>query len=345
MENRPFIVQQLISLMGANEELRNAIETSIRESDVSSVATLEQFYDFASRLLTNIPTQRELDPASSEFFYLLNRSPNNILKEDPAFNKWVNDYTNEWGNFLDTTESAKSIDTFIANPQYNIADYDKGPSGWLTFNQFFARKVKPGKRPVAELCNNDVIVSTTDSVFQGCWDINESAFVTAKGTEYSVGELMSGSRYQDKFKEGVFTHSYLNINDYHRFHVPVGGVIREVRQIPGKLMLDVVKKEDGTFEAEDGVGFQLTQTRGMIVIESPLGFVAVLAVGMGHVSSVKITVEEGTSLFKGEEFGYFCFGGSDMVMLFEANKVEFTAKEGVHYKQGEELARAIKRGS
>lgn len=106
-------------------------------------------------------------------------------------------------------------------------------------------------------------------------------------------------------------------------------------------MLDVIKKEDGTFEAEDGIGFQLTQTRGMIVIESAVGYVAVVAVGMGHVSSVNITVEEGTRLAKGEEFGYFSFGGSDMVLLFEANRVELTAQEGVHYKMGEVIGRAI----
>jgi len=341
MENMPFIVQQLVSLVGANEEIKNALEESIQKADVQDVKTIEQFYSFVSSLLTKIPTQREMDPASSEFFFLLNRSPNNLLKEDPAFNKWVNDYTNEWGNFLDTPESAKSLDTFISNPQYNIADYDKGPSGWLTFNQFFARKLKPGKRPVAELCSNKVIVSTTDSVYQGQWPVKKGAMIVAKGVTYPIEELLSGSQYADKFKEGIFTHSYLNINDYHRFHTPVAGVIKEVRNIPGKLMLDVIKKEDGTFEAEDGIGFQLTQTRGMIVIESAVGYVAVVAVGMGHVSSVNITVEEGTRLAKGEEFGYFSFGGSDMVLLFEANRVELTAQEGVHYKMGEAIGRAI----
>lgn len=343
MENTPFVVQQLISLLDANADLKNALEVSIQTADVPNVKTIDQFYDFAASLLTKVPTQRETDPASSEFFFLLNRSPDNILAEDPAFNKWVNDYTNEWGNFLNTPESAKSLDTFITNPQFNIADYDKGPSGWLTFNQFFTRKVKPGKRPVAELCNNNIIVSTSDSVYEGCWTINDGALVTAKGVTYSIKDLMSGSKYSEKFKDGIFTHSYLNINDYHRFHTPVGGVIREVRNIPGKLMLDVVKREGGTFDAEDGVGFQLTQTRGMIVIESSIGFVAVIAVGMGHVSSVNITADEGISLVKGEEFGYFAFGGSDMVILFEANRVEFTAKEGVHYKQGQEIGRATKR--
>ena len=341
MENIPFVVQQLGSLVGANEEIKNALEESIQTSDVKDVKSLDQFYEFVSSLLTKVPTQRETGQATDEFFLLLNRSPNNFLKEDPAFNKWVTDYTNEWGNFLDTTESAQSLDTFITNPQYNITDYDKGPSGWLTFNQFFARKLKPGKRPIAELCNDKVIVSTTDSVYQGYWPIDKKSTITAKGTTYPIAELLSGSKYADKFKNGIFTHSYLNINDYHRFHTPVAGVIKEVRHIPGKLMLDVIKSEDGTFEAEDGVGFQLTQTRGMIVVESAVGYVTVLPVGMGHVSSVNITVEEGTRLVKGEEFGYFSFGGSDMIMLFEPNRIELTAEEGKHYKMGEAIGRAI----
>src|SRR3954463_6423349 len=188
MENTPFIVQQLISLLSANEDLKNALEESIKSAEVPNVKTLEQFYDFVSGMLTKIPTQRETDASSSEFFFLLNRSPNNILREDPAFNKWVNDYTNEWGNFLNTAESAKCLNTFITNPSYNIADYDKGPSGWLTFNQFFTRKVKPGKRPVAELCNNNVIVSTTDSVYEGCWTIDEGSLVTTKGVTYPIAD-------------------------------------------------------------------------------------------------------------------------------------------------------------
>jgi phosphatidylserine decarboxylase len=44
---------------------------------------------------------------------------------------------------------------------------------------------------------------------------------------------------------------------------------------------------------------------------------------------------------KGEEFGFFAFGGSDMIMLFEAGKVEFTAKQNTHYNYGEQVAHAI----
>lgn len=89
------------------------------------------------------------------------------------------------------------------------------------------------------------------------------------------------------------------------------------------------------------VGFQFKQTRGLVIIESSLGLVAIVPVGMGHVSSVVITAEVGAELYKGQELGYFAYGGSDMVMVFEGGKVDFSAHTGIHYKQGEQIARAV----
>jgi len=343
MENIQDCIQDLIKLMELRKDLKEGLEKSIKRAKQPDVKRVEDFYVFANDVLTRIPTQREMDPLMEKFYYLIKFSPDDILKQDSHFRQWMVSFSKNYGSFLDTPESAKALDTFIANPAYNIQEYDIGPSGWLTFNQFFARHVKAGKRPVAERCNNNVIVSTTDSVYQGAWPIDKEANVTTKGKTYSIMELLDGSPYQEKFVNGVFTHSYLNINDYHRFHVPVSGIIREVKLIPGYVMMDVFKRPDGTIDSEDDLGFQFSQTRGLIVIETPnLGFVAVVPVGMAHVSSVHITAEEGVYLDKGEEFGYFCFGGSDMVMLFEPNRVKFTATLDKHYKQGEKIAQAIK---
>ena len=90
-----------------------------------------------------------------------------------------------------------------------------------------------------------------------------------------------------------------------------------------------------TFAAEDGTGYQFAQTRGLIVLETPIGLVAVLPIGMCQVSSVVMTAEVGKILRKGEEFAYFQFGGSDHIMLFEAAcNVNITAQPNTHYNQG-----------
>jgi phosphatidylserine decarboxylase precursor len=210
----------------------------------------------------------------------------------------------------------------------------------LTFNQFFARQVRPGKRAVEGLCDDGVIVSPADSVFKGVWPIRADSKITVKDLTWSVIDLLNGSPYQDVFKGGVFTHSYLDVNDYHRFHVPVRGIVREVRKIPGRVIMDVIRKADGSLHCVDGIGYQFTQDRGLIVIDSPLGMVAVLPIGMAQVSSVNLTAEAGLTLAKGEEFGFFSFGGSDIVTLYASDRVKFDAKIGTHYNQGRAIGHA-----
>jgi len=70
--------------------------------------------------------------------------------------------------------------------------------------------------------------------------------------------------------------------------------------------------------------------------------VAVLPIGMAQVSSVNLSTEVGAILAKGEEFGYFTFGGSDIIVMFEADKVKITAQVGTHYNQGKKIATAVK---
>ena len=337
-EHRP-IVAELTVLLKSRPDLAEALEVSIRMAGLSGIASLEQYFDFLNRMVVLIPTDRNLNPFMSKYYYLIGLSPGGLLDSDESFQGWSRKFAEDWGAFLDTTESAEGIKSFFANPSYHIEDYCAAPSGWLTFNQFFARQVRPGMRPVDGRGDDDIVVSPADSVFQGQWPITDDSKITAKGLTSSVLDLLAGSPDRGRFRGGTFTHSFLDVNDYHRFHVPVGGVVKEVRKIPGNAMMDVIRKPDGTFDAVDGTGYQFTQDRGLIVIDSPLGLVAVLPIGMAQVSSVNLTVTAGTPLVKGDEVGFFSFGGSDIVTLFEAGKIQFDAKIGTHYNQGKRIGR------
>jgi phosphatidylserine decarboxylase len=335
------IVLELLELLKSRPDLADALQESIRKADRADVASLPQYCGFLDKMVTLIPTDRDLTPVVLEFYHLIDLSPGRALQADASFQRWTRKFAEEWGAFLDTTESAQGIKGFFSNPSYHMEDYCVAPSGWLTFNQFFARQVRPGKRPVDGRCDDGVVVSPADSVFQGQWPIREDSRITEKGLTWSVVELLDGSPYQDQFKGGVFTHSFLNVNDYHRYHVPVGGVVKEVRKIPGRVTMDVIKKPDGSLDVVDGTGYQITQDWGLVVIASRLGLVAVLPIGMAQVSSVTLTAEAGAALAKGEEFGFFSFGGSDIVTLFEAGRVELDAKVGTHYNQGRRIGRAL----
>ena len=338
-KNQP-IVAGLIDLLQARPDLAAALRESIGQASLPDITNLAQFYRFLDEMVTLIPTDRNLNQFVLKFYYLMDLSPQGMLQADAAFQSWTCQFAREWGAFLDTTASAQGIGSFLSDPRYHLADYFVAPSGWLTFNQFFARQVRPGKRPVDGLCDDTVVVSPADSVYQGQWPISSDSRIKAKGLTWSVMDLLAGSPDQERFRGGMFTHSFLNVNDYHWFHLPVGGVIKEVRKIPGHVTMDVIKRPDGSLDIVDGTGYQFTQDRGLVVIDSPVGLVAVLPIGMAQVSSVNLTIEPGATVVKGEEFGFFSFGGSDIVTLFEAGRVQLEANLGTHYNQGRRIGRA-----
>ena len=96
-----------------------------------------------------------------------------------------------------------------------------------------------------------------------------------------------------------------------------------------------------TFDIPDTPGYQFQQTRGLVVLDSPIGLVAVLPMGMAQVSSIIMTAEVGRTLHKGEEISYFQFGGSDIVTVYQQqSNVSLTACPGVHYKVGTRIGMA-----
>ena len=332
------VVSEFLGLMDSRPDLQASVEAAIEKADLKDIRDMDGFVSYLDDLVTLVPVEREVVPKALKFYYIVNQTPGDALNEDEQFNAWMKALVQAWGSFLDTPASAAGIETFRAATNYNIDDYIEGPSGWQTFNQFFAREVKSGKRPIAEPRNDRVIVSPADAVFMGQWPIDEDSNITVKGVNWAIAELLDDSPYKEAFKGGIYTHSFLYIDDYHRYHVPVAGTVKEVRNISGKVYMDVFREDDGTLNVVDGDTYQFNQERGLVVIDSPeVGLVAVLPIGMAYVSSVNLTTEVGAELRKGDQFGYFMFGGSDIVMLFQDRNVVLDAEVGKKYLQGQRL--------
>lgn len=377
MENVQYapVVQELVDIVAQNE-WQNEFEEALKDvrqykiAGLEGLNTLEDYYVWLDKQLHWIPTENNHGEKVYEyvckFYFILDREPllslqNKVVPSDHTpsltpLSAWIVKYINSLGEFLDTPESLtpESEKSFYESSNYNMNEYLRPRGGWRSYNDMFARFCKPGTRPVAAITDQTVIVSPADAVFCGHWEIREDSELTVKGMHWRIMELLEGSPYKDRFKGGYFTHSFLNTSDYHREHAPVGGTIVEARNIQGTAYMKVdaapvtddpegkhavVAKREVTLTNEPG--YQFIQTRGLIVIDSPIGLVAVLPIGMGPVSSVVITAEVGRTLRKGEEISYFQFGGSDIVMVFEArSNVSFTAQPGVHYRYGTKLADA-----
>jgi phosphatidylserine decarboxylase precursor len=333
------IVSDLVVLLETEPALDEALQAAIAAADIGDIPDIDAFLDYLDELSTWVPVERDFVPHILQLYYVVNLAPEDRLNRSDSFNDWLHRMIDVYGGYLNTPASAARIDTFIERPNYRLEDYFVGPSGWLTFNQFFAREVRPGARPIAEPHDDRIIVAPADAVFMGQWPIDTDSTITAKGVEWHIDELLGDSPYADAFASGTYTHSFLYIDDYHRYHVPVAGTVREVRNISGKVYMDVSRNSEGALDVVDGDTYQFNQERGLIVIDSPeVGLVAVLPIGMSFVSSVNLTARVGDELRKGDEFGYFLFGGSDIVTVFQDRNIVFDAEVGTKYLQGQRVA-------
>jgi phosphatidylserine decarboxylase len=300
--------------------------------------------------------QQEVYDRLCHFYWLIDQKidqDRKIVENNEWFSQWLSDYADLWGSFLDTTESfdQEILESFIKNaPKYAVEDSmingrPNAPSGWLTFNQFFARELNPGLRPIASPTNNGVITSPADCTYRASYKIDPNSTIPAlkiKKTHQfaSVEKLLEGSPYSSAFANGTFVHYFLGPYSYHRFHTPVAGLLRECRSVRGKVYLDVNLVE-GQFDAPDSSqgGYEFAQTRGIVILDtsqSPygnVGLVGVVPVGMAQVSSVNMTATVGNLMLKGDEFGYFLFGGSDIIVLFQegVNPQIYTGGQYRHY--------------
>ncbi|MGD8276980.1 MAG: phosphatidylserine decarboxylase, partial [Gemmatimonadota bacterium] len=231
------VVADLIALLESRPDLRDALDQAIDSAAVPNIGSLDAFQDHVDELVTWVPVEREAVPKVLSLHYLINQAPDDVLNRDPAFSDWMGRVAEAWGSFLDTPASAAGIESFASKPEYNVHDFLPGPSGWQTFNQFFAREIRPGKRPIADPRDDAVIVSPADAVWMGAWPIDEHATVRVKGVDWRIADLLDGSPYAGAFRNGTYTHSFLRIADYHRYHVPVGGVVREVRNVHGRVYI------------------------------------------------------------------------------------------------------------
>jgi len=288
-----------------------------------------------------------------------------VLQDIPWFADFLVWWADDWGEFLDRPESFNEaiLSTFIdESPRFRIEDSMIGtparsndPSGWLTFNQFFARELNPGLRPITSLADNTTVTVPADCTFKEHFEISEDGTIeppiVIKGTHTyaSVQQLLHGSKYADAFNGGHFIHLFLGPYSYHRFHTPVAGTVEECYALTGQVYLQV-SLSGGQFEAADSAkdGYEFLQARGVLTVDTAgsafgdVGVVAVLPIGMCQVSGVNMTHEPNTTCAKGDEFGYFTFGGSDIIILVQKGthpqwNPEFTAGTGYYSLYGTEL--------
>ncbi|MCX6582007.1 MAG: phosphatidylserine decarboxylase family protein [Candidatus Aminicenantes bacterium] len=262
-----------------------------------------------------------------------------------------------WATYLRSPESREVIKTSWNCPEakeklkmeqykkYNPKDLYWGYDSW---NDFFIRELKDGQRPIAEPGNNKVIVSACDSqIFQIYNNVKNSDRFWIKSQPYSLDDMFGneGKFYVDQFKGGDVYQAFLCAFDYHRWHSPVSGTIKAAYLIPGTYysQAEAVGVDPSGPDLSQGYIAQ-TAARAMILIQADdpaIGLMAVMPVGMGEVSSCVFNenTKPGKWVKKGNELGYFQYGGSTHCLIFRPGVIkEFTLQKDAKVKMGRQIA-------
>lgn len=225
----------------------------------------------------------------------------------PAFSAW-------FGHRMNRPASARKIAPFISQFGLNPDEFASPPASYANFNEFFYRKLKPSARPVDP--NPHSVVFPADGRHLGFPTAEDIRSVFVKGQQFDLPALLGDAALAARYAKGPLVLSRLCPVDYHRFHFPADGTPSETRLIPGPLF------SVSPIALRQRLAYLWTNKRTLTQLQTPsVGTILLLEIGATCVGSIHQTFQPRQAIQKGSEKGYFAFGGSSTLTLFEPGTV------------------------
>jgi len=226
------------------------------------------------------------------------------------------------------------IEKFASHYQINVAEAAKNIDEYKTFNEFFARELKKGARPLDKGAKS--VVFPADGTISEFGHINEGLLLQAKNHYYTTSALLADDDDAKTFNDGQFITIYLSPKDYHRVHIPLAGKLLKMTYVPGEVFS--VNPRNAKYIPE----LFARNERVVSIFETSVGKMAVIMVGATIVRSIStswagvvtpnswgelastVYNEQEISFAKGAEIGKFMMG-STVICLFEKDALKFGA--------------------
>ena len=213
------------------------------------------------------------------------------------------------GRLLDTELSTILVNPFIKREHVDMTDYM--PRKYTSFNDFFTRKVKDGARPVDS--DEDALVSPCDCR-ASVYPILKNSNFSIKHTEYTLRSLLHSKKLAARFQGGYLYVLRLTVTDYHRYIYAVTGEQSRSYRINGSFhTVNPIANDYLPIYKENTREYTLINTESM-------GSVLQMEVGALLVGKIK-NHKEKCHCEKGEEKGYFEYGGSTIIVITEPGMV------------------------
>ena len=253
---------------------------------------------------------------------------------DPQINAMLKKILDVWCDFLSSSDSLYVLNdsprgwtSDAARRAVGIDQFEHDPDdehwGFASWNDFFTRRFKDGARPVDSPDDDKVIVSACESTpYSIKTDVQRRDRFWIKTQPYSLADMLADDESVDQFVGGTVYQAFLSATNYHRWHSPVAGTVVRAFLQEGTYYSEADSEGPDAAEPQNSQGYLAhVAARAIILIEADdpvIGLMAFVAVGMSEVSSCLINpdVVPGYHLGKGEELGYFQFGGSTHCLVF-----------------------------
>lgn len=210
-----------------------------------------------------------------------------------------------------------------------LCDIRKEHWGFQSWDDFFTRQFRRDARLTASPGDWNIIAHACEaSPYRTVTEVHESDRFWIKGQHYSLHHMFDGHPLSASFAGGTVYQGFLNVGNYHRWHSPVDGSIKEIKHITGTYL---TKLQNEGFDTSNPVDSQAyvseVSSRVLIFLQADnpnIGLLCVMPVGWVEVSTCEVTVQTGQRVAKGEQLGMFHFGGSTHCLIFRPGvRLEF----------------------
>lgn len=217
------------------------------------------------------------------------------------------------GALLNTGFSRLFIRRFIHSAGINMQDFEK--KEYVSYNDFFTRKIRPGARTISG--TEQTLISPCDC-YASAYEITQDSLLHVKHTTYTIASLLRSRKLAQHFQGGYALILRLTVCDYHRYCYAATGTQSKSYRIPG--IFHTVNPVAG-----DYFPIYKENSREYTVIHSEhFGEVLQMEVGALMVGKI-VNHKETCPVKRGEEKGYFEFGGSTLILLLQKDAVNLRA--------------------
>lgn len=284
-----------------------------------------QSIEFYNRISDRLETEQVYGEGFLRFIYEnpFGALPLHALVKRRLFSSW-------YGHRMNAVASRSKVAPFIQRYGIDVSELADTPESYATFNEFFYRKLKPAARPIVPGFHE--VAFPADGRHLVLPDIAACDAFFIKGIRFDLAALLQDESLTERFLHGSMLISRLCPVDYHRFHFPLGGIPSATKRMNGPLYsvspIALRRRPSILWENKREITMLRTEIHGDVLL---------LEIGATCVGSIVQSFEQGPRVAKGDEKGYFRFGGSCCISIFEPGRIRFAEDLLHHSAAGREL--------